>query len=139
MGNSIHLKLENRIKVCQDYAGLWQTYFQFFADDLAEKQITDEMEAEFENYINVLALNQFKFSELCGDYMKEPEAIMEILTQTVSLTIVQGMPDATIGKLRVEWHKAFIDMHKATGKMLAKLTPKQLEALQQQAAAPQVG
>ncbi len=125
-----HLKIENRIKVCREYAELWQTYFSFFSEELEDKQITAEMETEFENIMNILALNQYKFSELCGDFMKDADAVLEILSETVSLRHLQQMPEATLSKLMVAWHTTFIDMNKALGRMVAKLTPKQLEALQ---------
>ncbi len=130
MAVNIHLKLENRIKVCREYTELWQTYFQFFADDLSETQITPEMENEFEGVINILALNYYKFQELCGPFMKECEEILKILSETYSLEAVKLMADATRSKLLVEWHRVFIDMNKALGRMLTKLTPKQLQAMQ---------
>lgn len=126
-----HLRLENRIRVCREYAELWQAYFQFFADDMEDKQITSQMEGEFGNVMNILALNHYKFSELCGDFMKDVTKVLEILAETPSLQAMKEMPDATRSKLMIEWHKTFIDMNKALGKMLSKLTPKQLAAMQQ--------
>lgn len=140
MSKNIHLRIANRIKVCREYAELWQAYFQFFAELEEDAQITEEMEAEFENVMNILALNHYKFQELCGAYMKDAEAVVKTLSETVSLEVMRTMPEATRSKLLVEWHRTFIDMNKALGKMLAKLTPKQLEQLQaSEAAAPSQG
>lgn len=130
------LRLENRIAVCREYAELWQEFFQFFSDDFEEKGITEQMENEFENTMSVLALNHFKFQELCGDYMKDSQAILSILSDAVSLQVIRDMTESSRSKLMVEWHTTFIEMNKALGKMLGQLTPKQLEAMQAAAGAP---
>ena len=36
MARNQHLKTENRIMVCREYAQLWQQFFQFFADELED-------------------------------------------------------------------------------------------------------
>jgi len=124
------LSMQNRITVCREYAELWQAYFERFSDDLTEKQITEQMEQEFENIIGILALNHYKFSELCGDYMKDAGEILKILAQTSSLADIREMPEATLSKLYVAWHTTFIDMNKALGRMIAKLSRKEIEAMQ---------
>lgn len=123
-------RIENRITVCREYTELWQNFFQFFADDLEDVTITEQMETEFQNIINVLALNHYKFSELCGEFMKDTDTILKILSQTDSLATIREMPEATRSKLMIEWHTTFIDMNKALGRLLAQLTPKQIEAMQ---------
>lgn len=133
-----HLKLENRILVCREYAGLWQTYFQFLSmEDIEERQITREMEQEFQGVMNVLALNHYKFSELCGEYTKESESIVKIMSDTPTLEAVKTMQESTRGKILLEWHVAFIDMNKAVGKMVAALPPKRLAAFQATEGDPQ--
>lgn len=122
--------------VCREYAEIWQAYFQMFSENLAEKQITEQMEREFENIIGVLALNNYKFVELCGEFMKDPGAIIKILAETSSLADVRDMQEATFNKLQIEWHTAFIDMNKALGRMISRLSKKELEAMQA-AEAPQ--
>jgi hypothetical protein len=130
MAKNPFLTLENRYKVCREYAELWQNYFKFFADDMEEKQITQEMETEFQNIMNIIALNHFKFSELCGEFMSDPMDILEILSKTISLQEIKDMTDATRNKMLVEWHTTFVDMNKALGKILSRMSPKELEALQ---------
>jgi len=125
-----HLATNNRMTVCREYAELWQAYFERFGDDLSEKQITEQMEQEFENIMGILALNHYKFSELCGEYMKDPQEVMKIIAQTPSLKEVRETPEATLSKLMVSWHTTFIDMNKALGRMIGKLSKKELEALQ---------
>ncbi|MCC6546765.1 hypothetical protein IT570_06305 [Candidatus Sumerlaeota bacterium] len=130
MAKNNFTRIENRITVCREYTELWQNYFSFFSEDMEDKLITPQMEEEFQNIINVLALNHYKFSELCGEFMKNDAAILEILSQTDSLQTIKEMPEATRGKLMIEWHTTFIDMNKALGKILAQMTAKQLQAMQ---------
>lgn len=125
-----HRKIENRVRVCREYTELWQSYFQFFADDLAEVHITDEMETEYENIVNILALNHYKFQELCGEYMKDSGEVLKILAEGVSLDGIKSMPEATLSKMQVSWHTTFLEMNKALGKLLAQMSPKAIAAMQ---------
>lgn len=125
-----HLSLQNRYHICREYTELWQTYFHFFSEELEDVVISDEMEMEFQNIMNVLALNHFKFSELCGVYMKDPMDILETMSQTPSLRTLQGLTESSLSKLMVEWHTTFIEMNKAMGKILSRMSPKELEAIQ---------
>lgn len=125
------LSLENRILFCQEYADLWQQFFQMFYSLHEESEISPEMETEFENIASVLSVNHYKFTQLCGQYMKDADAVLEILCDAVSLDQIRQMPEANRSKLDIAWHTAFIDMNKALGKMFAELPPKRLEALQQ--------
>ena len=122
--------LENRITVCQDYADLWQQFFQMWSEIGEDTEISPEAEADFEQIGNILALNHYKFSQLCGDYMKNSDDVVKILADVISLREIQLMAEATRAKLDVNWHTAFIDMNKALGRMLAALPPKRLAALQ---------
>lgn len=125
-----HMKLTNRILVCREYAGLWQAYFSHWSDDMTDRKITPQMEQDFSNLVNVLALNHYKFAELCGEFMKDSEEVLKILAQTPSLEILKETPEATLSKLMVSWHVAFLDMNKALGKLTARLSPKELAELQ---------
>lgn len=140
MASVNHLRIENRISVCREYAELWQAFFQFFNEDLKNLQITEEMETQLENIMTILAINHFKFSELCGEYLKDAGGVMKVMAEAVSIANMKEMQEATLSKLMVETHTLLIDMHKALGKMMSKLTPKQLEAMQGGApAAPPAG
>lgn len=134
-----HRSMENRIAVCREYAELWQAFFQYLMDDYENVEITEEMEAQFENLVTVLAINHYKFAELCGEFMKDTDGIVKALSEVVSLENIREMPDANLSKITVDSHTMLIDMHKALGRMLAKLTPKQLEAMQQRTAQPEEG
>jgi hypothetical protein len=130
MAKNPHLSMENRISVCREYADLWQTFFQYLMEDFPRIEITEDMEKQFENVITILALNHYKFAELCGEYMKDTDGIVKSLADVVSLQHLKDMQESTRGKITVETHTLLIDMHKAVGKMVSKLTPKQLQAMQ---------
>lgn len=119
-----------RLSVIQDYAALWQQFFTFFADDISERQFTEEEEQEFSNTTSLLALNQFKFQECSKGYFKESDTILKVLEEGVSLLHLQLMPEASLNKLQIEWHTLFISMNKAIGKIYKELTPKELDELQ---------
>ena len=137
MSKLLHTRLENRILICREYAQLWQIFFYAFADDMEEKVISPQMEAEFENLLNILALNHFKFIELCGEHMKDSGDVIKVIAEAPSLGQIKEMQEATRSKLLVRSHTAFIDMNRALGKMLASLPPKQLAAMQAADAAAQ--
>jgi hypothetical protein len=115
------LTIENRIKVCRQYTTLWADFFKFFAENLEDKKITDKDEAQFEKIVSILALNHFKFTELMGDRLKDPEGILEVLTETVSLAQLKATSEAQFSKLQVEWHTLFIEMNKCLGKLKSEL------------------
>jgi hypothetical protein len=100
---------------------MWADYFKFFAESLEDKKITDRDEAQFEKVVSILALNHFKFTELMGDKLKDPEGILEVLTETVSLAQLKAMSEAQFSKLQVEWHTLFIEMNKCLGKLKTEL------------------
>lgn len=127
-----HRNILNRIAILREYSELWSQYFRYFTENLTKVEITEEMERDFENIITILAINHFKFSELCGEFMKDCDGIIKLLQAMESLQAVKETNEATLSKHLVETHTTLIDMHKALGKMLAKLTPKQMAAMQQQ-------
>lgn len=131
-----HLRLENRIAVVREYAALWQQFFTYFSEDISERNFTAQEEQDFANMVSILAVNQYKFQELCGAYYKDAGKVMDVLTETVSLDHMKHMADSTFGKVQIEWHTLFIGMNKALGKMLSELPPKRLLEMQQGTAAP---
>ncbi len=122
--------IENRIQVCKEYAALWQRFFSYFSESLADKQITEQMEKEFENILSILALNQYKFEELVGEYMPDARKILDVLADSINLASIKTMSEANLSKLQVDWHTLFISMNKALGKLTGQLTPKMLAAMQ---------
>lgn len=130
MARNKFLKMENRIDVLHQYSQLWASYFKYLTEDLAKVEITEDMEKEFESLGTVLAINHYKFTELCGEYLKKPESVMELVAAIPSLEQLRAAQEATVNKWQVEAHTTLIDMHKALGRMYSTLTPKQLEAMQ---------
>ena len=124
------LNILNRIAVVRDYAALWQQFFTYFSESLIERQITQEEENEFHNIVSVLALNHYKFQELSKGYFNDAPKVLELIQETANLEYMKNLPEASISKFQVDWHSLFISMHKALGKMLGQLTPKQLAELQ---------
>ncbi|MDX2176958.1 MAG: hypothetical protein SF028_10875 [Candidatus Sumerlaeia bacterium] len=126
-----HTSTPNRIAVCREYAMLWQRYFNFFSDPLADKVITNEMEMEFAQIVSLLALNQYKFQELVGDDMPDADKIVAVLSETMSLNDLKTLQESTYSKLQLDWHTLFISMNKALGRLSSRLTPKELAMMQQ--------
>lgn len=128
--------IENRLSTCREYMRLWQEYFKFFADGFEDKTIYEKDEQAFFQIVNVLALNHFRFEELAGEFFKDGEATLKLLTETTSLEQIKEMSDAQFGKLLVDWHTLFISMNKAIGKLMLKLpAPKEDKKAKQAAAA----
>lgn len=116
--------------VVREYAELWAQYFKYLTDSLHKIEITEDMEKDFEQLLTVLSINHYKFSQLVGDYMKDPGAVLEMLAETVNIQTIKECQEATLSKWQVEVHTLLISMHKALGKMHKQLTPKELEAMQ---------
>ncbi|MGF1571687.1 MAG: hypothetical protein ACFCU1_01285 [Sumerlaeia bacterium] len=130
MAKTLYDKLA-RITVIREYSVLWQQYFAFFTEDFTERQFTAEEEQEFSTIVSYLALNQYKFAELSKGYFKDADGVLEVLADSVSLSQLQIMPEASLDKLQIDWHTHFISMNKAIGKMIKELSPKELEKLQE--------
>ena len=139
MAKNPHLKMENRITVIREYADLWANFFKYLTEDLRKREITEDMERDFENLQTILSVNHYKFTELCGEFLKDADGVMGMITEAYSLQAIKEAQEATLGKWQVETHTLLIDMHKALGRMLAKLTPKQLEEYQASMMAHQEG
>lgn len=115
--------IENRLNICREYTRLWQQYFQFFADGFEDKKIYEKDEQAFFQLMNVLALNHYRFVEMAGEFFKDGEGIIKVLTDTVSLQAIKNMSEAQFSKLQIDWHTLFISMNKAIGKLITLLPP----------------
>jgi len=124
------LRKVNRLIVIREYTSLWQQFFSFFADDISERQFTEEEEQSFTEIVTMLAVNQFKFQELSKGYFKDADGIMEVIEEAVSLNHMQLMNQATFEKIQIKWHTLFISMNKAIGKLYKDMNPKELEEFQ---------
>lgn len=113
--------VDNRLAICKEYTRLWLEFFKFFADGFEDKKIYEKDEQAFFQLMNVLALNHYRFVEMAGEYFKEADGILKVLTETVSLGQIKQMSEAQFSKLLVDWHTLFISMNKAIGKLTLKL------------------
>lgn len=113
--------IENRLATCREYKNLWQEYFKFFAEGFEGRKIYEKDEQAFFQVMNVLAVNHYRFVELAGEHFKEGEAIITVLTESVSLSALKEMSDAQFSKLQIDWHTIFIAMNKAIGKLMLQL------------------
>ena len=124
------LRRVNRLIVIREYTSLWQQFFSFFADDISERQFTEEEEQSFTEIVTMLSINQFKFQELSRGYFKDADDILEVLEDAVSLQHIQLMNQASFEKMQIKWHTLFIAMNKAIGKLYKEMNPKELEEFQ---------
>lgn len=117
------MAMENRIAVVQEYTDMWRQYFTYFTEREEGRKITEADEQAFFQVMNALTTNQFRFTELGRDFFKDGEAVLKVMTDTVSLQNVMTMSDAQFSKTQIDWHTLFIAMNKAIGRMHAALPP----------------
>lgn len=117
------MAIENRVSIVREYTRLWQEYFKYFSDGFEDKKIYERDEQAFFQLINVLALNHYRFCEMAGEFFKDRDGILAVLTDTVSLQACKNMSDAQFQKLLVDWHTLYIMMNKAIGKLVNLLPP----------------
>lgn len=117
--------IENRLSVSLEYTRLWGEYFKFFSEGFEDKKILAQDEQAFFELMNVLALNHFRFVELAGEYFKDGDEVLRVMTETVSLQVIKQMSDAQYSKLLIDWHTLFILMNKAIGKLKARVAAAQ--------------
>lgn len=109
---------EMRLKVVREYTQLWQQYFRFFADSFEGRAISDKEEHQFFQSVGYLALGQYRFTQLAGDYFRQGDEILKVLQDTPSLSAIKAMSEAQFSRLQIDWHGLFISMNKAIGKLI---------------------
>jgi len=117
------ISLENRITVCREYIKLWSKFFELFADDIQKRQITEQEEKAFFQTITALARKHFLFCEMMSDAFDGGDKVMDILVNSVALSNIKAMNEATLSKLELEWHSTFLDMNVGLGRLLRRLPP----------------
>lgn len=123
---------ENRIIVCREYAALWQEFFQFFSEDLADKTFTEDEERRFAELVTALAKKQYRFTQLALPHFRGGGDILKILSEAVSLSYLKTLPEASFNKLQVDWHTVFLNINKCLGKLLNEIPPVRLAKMQQE-------
>lgn len=117
-----------RIRVVREYTRLWSDLFRAF-EGVKEKKIHENDEQSFFQIVSLLALNQYKFEMMAGEFMKEPKKILDVLSETVSLNYLKNLSEAQFSKLEVDWHSLFIAMNKCLGKLIGLLPPEEAEKI----------
>lgn len=115
------ISLENRISVCRDFIALWSRFFQFFAEELHDRKIKPEEEKAFFQTVTLLARKHYLFTELMDDAFEEGDQVIELLTQTVSLTHIKNMDEGTLSKLELDWHTLFLNMNQTLGRLVRRM------------------
>jgi hypothetical protein len=120
------------IEFCMMYLRLWADFFRLCGEDLKERKLQIEEEEVFFQVVTILALNHFKFKELLNEYFKNPDAILEVLKESVSLSHLKAASDAQISQLLSNWHALFIEMIKCLSRLIALLPPEEQEFYRRQ-------
>jgi len=112
-----------KIELCKEYTRLWADFFKLFAEGLEHKKILANEEKIFDQMVSLLSLNHYKFTEMMGDHLSNPDSIIEVLSECASLQHLKELTEAAFSKLQVDWHTIFIAMNKCIGKFIAVLPP----------------
>ena len=123
MGKQIHRKIsqitiDEKIALAQEYAHLWARFFNFFGDGFENRKITEEGEAQFFRAMTELARKEFRLSCFAGDTFNVSAAILNLLSQAVSLTHIHEMSESQFAKFQFDWHVAFIALNKCLGRLM---------------------
>lgn len=124
---SIFLKIEYKLKVCEEFKNLWASFFNCFEDDIRRRSITQNDEIAFEQIYTLISLNYWKFAEIMDGDFESPDRIVKLLNETVSLRSLKEVSDAQFSKIELEWHTIFIDINKTFGKLMVKRPRTKLE------------
>jgi hypothetical protein len=110
-----------RIQLCKDYTTLWSDFFKIFADGLENKKIDPNEEKTFNQIVSLLAFKHYKFTEMMGKHLPDPDGILEVLCEAVNLHHLKELSEAQFSKLQVDWHTEFIALNKCLGKLIIEL------------------
>jgi hypothetical protein len=131
MGKQIHKKasnitIEEKIALAQEYTRLWAQFFNFFGDGFEGRKISEEAEAQFFRNMTELARMEFRLSYYAGDKFRVGPAILNLLSQAVSLTNIHQMSESQFAKFQYDWHVIFIGLNKCLGRLIqARPEPKE--------------
>ncbi len=121
---------EYRIRVVKEYCRLWSDFFRTFADGLQDRKIYERDEQSFFQIVSLLALNHYRFEVSADNYFKDPDKILDVLSEAVNLSYLKTLSEAQFSKLEVDWHSLFIAMNKCLGKLIGLLPPEKAEEFQ---------
>ena len=133
MSTKLLYATENRLRELEEFIRRWSVYFRFFQDPQSELRTGADLNNQFRMATRDLALRAYAISELAGDAFGETNRILKLLSEMPSLESLKETADSTYDKLQVEWHEIYLKLNVAKGKLLHRLTPKQLEAYEAEA------
>jgi hypothetical protein len=97
---------------------LWHQFFDFFADGFHHRKITGESEGQFFRIMTELARGQYRLRFFLKDNCPGDDKMLQILSESVSLTTINEMSEAQFNKLQHSWHVVFIGLNKALGRLI---------------------
>jgi hypothetical protein len=115
------MSLEIRIELCKEYTKLWADFFKLFADGMDNRKIDPNEEKIFDQMVTLLSLRHYKFAAMMAEKLPDPDGILDVLCDSVSLQGLKEISEAQFSKLQVNWHTEFIAMNKCLGKLLNEL------------------
>ena len=62
-----------------------------------------------------------------GNKFDDGERVLDVLERAEGLRAIQLMTEANFGKLEIDWHTVFINMHRAVGRLMHELPPEEPE------------
>jgi len=116
-----YMSLQDRIELCKDYTRLWADFFKTFSEELEHKKILHNEEVVFGQMVSLLAFKHYKFTEMMEKHLPDPDGILEVLSEAVSLQHLKELSEAQFSKFQVNWHTQFIAMNKCLGKLIIEL------------------
>ena len=117
------MNLHDRIELCKEYTRLWADFFKTFSEGLERKKIVPNEEAIFIQMVSLLAFKHYKITEMMGQHLPDPDGILDVLSEAVSLQHLKEISEAQFSKFQVNWHSEFIAMNKCLGKLIIELPP----------------
>jgi len=110
--------LLERIKICNEYIRLWAEFFKPLSMELEDKVISPEEEKHFFRVIHALCFNHYKFMNAVGTLFKEGNDIIRLLSDIPSIELLKILSEAQLNKHQLDWHKIYLFMNKAEGKLI---------------------
>lgn len=118
--------VEYRLAHLEKFSFAWAEFFHFFSE--TQDDVDLNLEEEFAEASRQLASQLYPLSELGKGAFDDADKIYKMLRSTPSLEHFKNIGEAEFDKYQVQWHEIYLNLNKARGKLLHRLTPKQREA-----------
>jgi hypothetical protein len=133
MSTKVLYSTENRLHELEEFIRRWSLFFRFFQDQQQQLQTGSELNDRFRLATRDIALRIYAISELAGDAFSDSNRILKLLSEMPSLEALKTIADSSYDKLQVEWHEIYLKLNVAKGKLLHRMTLKQLAAYEAEA------